>query len=374
MTLAEDTSELLKTDFQSLPLVEVLQKPPTALLSVSDEAEAALDQIGVKTIFDLALSRVFEAASQLTDAAENASNALNRFGAPASDMLSGPLPPDTRVPDVRLMSPSILAGIPDANAFTTALGVKTVRDVAFYPPYLAAREILNEAFFPERDGAFDPEAPADLIPKSGQFPTERAQYRVLLLDEIHRRDNATPLIDLTSPDFQPVDVSPVTAPDFGFSTIGTGALLTFNQSWFMQGVTLGHLLHSVALAPGESTRIAFVDWSRKSRAGQTEEVAETEDLLNDTAHNRSISEVTEAVAKEAQSGFSHAETDFTTKQGGVSFGLGIAGIFKGVAGTLGIGASGSAAETSGTADSYASSSGQRSVAASMLQQITDRTH
>ena len=46
---------------------------------------------------------------------ENASNALNRFGALASDMLSAPLPPDTRVPDVRFMSPGILAGIPDAN-------------------------------------------------------------------------------------------------------------------------------------------------------------------------------------------------------------------------------------------------------------------
>jgi N-acetyl-anhydromuramyl-L-alanine amidase AmpD len=374
MNFSEDTSELLKTEFQSLPLVEVLQKPPSALLSVSDGAATALGNVGVRTIFDLALSRVFDAASQLTDAGENASNALNRFGAPASDMLSAPLSPDARVSDVRFMSPSILAGIPDANAFITALGVKTVRDVAFYPPYLAARQILNNAFFPERDGAFDPEAPADLIPKSGQFPTERAQYRVLLLDEIHRPDHASPLIDFTSPDFRPVDVSPVTAPDFGFRTIGSGALLTFNQSWFMQGVTLGHLLHSVALAPGESTRIAIVDWSRKSRAGQTEQVAETEDLLNDTAHNRSISEVTQAVAKEAQSGFSHTETDFTTEQGGLSFGEGIAGVFGPVAGALGLGASGSAAETSGSADSYASSSGQRSVAASMLQQITDRTH
>jgi hypothetical protein len=374
MNVAQDTSELLKTEFQSLPLVEVLQKSPTALLSVSDGAAAALEDIDVKTIFDLALSRVFDAASQLNDAAENASNAFNRFGAPASDMLSAPLPPDTRVPDVHFMSPSILAGIPNANGFSAALGVKTVRDVAFYPPYLAAREILNKAFFPERDGAFDPEAPADLIPKSGQFPTERAQYRVLLLDEIRRSDSAPPLIDLTSPDFRPVDLSPVTAPDFGFHTIGTGALLTFNQSWFMQGVTLGHLLHSVALAPGESTRLAVVDWSRKSRAGQTEEVAETEDLLNDTAHNRSISEVTEAVAKEAQSGFSHAETDFTTKQKGWSLGIGIAGAADKVAGALGFGMSSSSAETSGTADSYASSSGQRNVAASMLQQITDRTH
>jgi hypothetical protein len=239
MNLAEDSTELLQTEFQSLPLVEVLQKPPTALLGVSDAAATTLGDIGVKTIFDLALSRVFEAAAQLADAGENASNALNRFGAPGSDMLSAPLPPDTRVPDVRLMPPSILAGIPDANEFSTALGVKTVRDVAFYPPYRAAQQILNQAFFPERDASFDSEAPVDLVPKSGQFPTERAQYTVLLLDEIQRPDNAAPLIDLSSPNFQPIDLLPVTAADFGFRTIGNGALLTLNQSWFMQGVTLG---------------------------------------------------------------------------------------------------------------------------------------
>jgi hypothetical protein len=374
LTSADDPSELLQTDFQSLPLVEVLQKSPNALLGVSDAAATALDAIGAKTIFDLALSRVFDAATQLTDAAENASNALNRFGAPATDMLSAPLPPDTRVPDVRFMPPQILAGIPDANAFGTALGVKTVRDVAFYPPYLAAQQILSKAFFPERDGAFDPESPADLVPKSGQFPTERAQYTVLLLDEIHRSDDAAPLVDLTSSDFRPVDLSPVTAADFGFRTIGTGALLTFNQSWFMQGVTLGHLLHSVALAAGESTRIAVVDWSRKSRAGQTEEIAETEDLLDDTSHNRSISEVTQAVATEAQSGFSHTQTESFTQQAGFSTGSGMAGMIEGFGSAFGSGGSASEGGSSGSADSYASTSGQRNVAASMLQQIGDRTH
>src|SRR5262249_15670708 len=134
------------------------------------------------------------------------------------------------------------------------------------------------------------------------------------------------------------------------------------------------LLHSVALAPGESTRIAVVDWSRKSRAGQTEEIAEAEDLLNDTAHNRSISEVTEAVAKEAQSGFSHTETDFTTSQKGGSFGLGLAGMVDGVAGTLGLGGSAGDAPTSGSADSYPSRSRPPPLPPPLLQQISDRRH
>jgi hypothetical protein len=64
-TQIKDPAELLQTEFQSLPLVEVLQKPPTALLGVSDAASTALGNIGVKTVFDLALSRVFDAAGQL---------------------------------------------------------------------------------------------------------------------------------------------------------------------------------------------------------------------------------------------------------------------------------------------------------------------
>ncbi len=48
MNPVEDSSELLQTDLQSLPLVEVLQKPPTALLGVSDAAATAPGNIGIK--------------------------------------------------------------------------------------------------------------------------------------------------------------------------------------------------------------------------------------------------------------------------------------------------------------------------------------
>src|SRR5690606_23414818 len=151
-----------------------------------------------------------------------------------------------------------------------------------------------------------------------------------------------------------------------FSTLGLGMLLTLNQSWFVQGVTLGHLLHSMALAAGESTRIAVVDWSRKTSAGQTELLGETEELSQDATRNRSISEVTEAVAKEAQSGFSRTESESTTKQAGVSAGISI--------GPFGAGASASIAKTNTSAESYATSAGSREVGTSMLQNADDRTH
>jgi hypothetical protein len=361
-----EPSDLVKTEFASLPVAEMLGKPVTVLLGVSDDAAAALGGLDIENVFDLALSHVFAAAVQLDDAADNATNTFSRFGAPPADLLNNGTAGTTKVADMRFEPIGILAGIPDAAGLQAALGVETVRDLAVYPPYRAARTLLQSAFFPEEDLAFDPEAPADLVPKTGEFTTERVQYTTLVLDHLLRPDGAPPLIDVAGPNFAPVDVAPVADPNFGFHTLGIGALLTFNQSWFMQGVTLGHLLHSAALAPGESTRMAVVDWSRRTNAGQTEFVGEAEDVAQDTSRNRSISEVTQAVAREAQSGFSHTESESTTKQAGASGGFSI--------GPVGFGASASIAKTTASADSYATTAGSREVGASMLQQANDRTH
>lgn len=366
MPLADDPTDLLTSEAQLLPLAEVLNLPPDRLLGVDADALAALATLGIRTIFDLAMSSVFDAAVKIERAADDAANAMNRFGRPVSDLLKPGIADSIAVADLRNESIDILADIADAAAVQNALGVVTVRDLSVYPPFRAAREILNRAFFPEQLEAFDPESPADLVPKSGEFPTERVQYTSLVLDEILRPDNAPPLIDIASPQFTPIDATRVTDADFGFSTLGLGMLLTLNQSWFMQGVTLGHLLHSMALAAGESTRIAVIDWSRKTSAGQTEQIGETEDLSQDTSRNRSISEVTQAVAREAQSGFSHTESTSTTKQAGASGGISI--------GPFGGGVSASISKTSTSADSYATSAGSREVGASMLQNASDRTH
>jgi hypothetical protein len=361
-----DPSDLLVSEAQLLPLAEVLNLPPDRLLGVSPQALAALATLGVRNVFDLAMSGVFNTAAQIEDAADNPSNAMNRFGRPVSDLLKPGIAGTVAIPDLRNAPLDILADIADAAGIQAALGVITVRDLSVYPPFRAAREILNRVFFPEQLETFDAESPADLIPKSGEFPTERVQYTSLVLDQILRPDNAPALIDLAGPDFTPIDAAQVADADFGFSTLGLGMLLTMNQSWFMQGVTLGHLLHSMALAAGESTRIAVIDWSRKSSAGQTEALGESEDLSQETARNRSISEVTEAVAREAQSGFSHTESQSTTKQAGASAGISI--------GPFGGGASASISKTSTSADSYATSAGSREVGASMLQNASDRTH
>ena len=163
----------------------------------------------------------------------------------------------------------------------------------------------------------------------------------------------------------PVDLSPTLSQDFGFAVPAVGARLTFQQSWFAQGFALGNLLHSLALAPGESTRIAVLDWSRQTAAATAETISETEQLTNLATHSRAVSEVQDAVAKEVQSGFSHTESSATTEEGGVGFGLALGPVLIGGAGGIG--------HTTTSADSFSSSAGSRSLSASMNQKVMDTT-
>ncbi|EDY49116.1 hypothetical protein [Streptomyces clavuligerus] len=85
-----------------------------------------------------------------------------------------------------------------------------------------------------------------------------------------------------------------------------GMIVTTEQSWSAQGVTLGRLLHSLALAAGESTKVAVVDGQGTTRATGTEETTEADTLSSTTDQNRSISEVANAIAREEQHGDSTA--------------------------------------------------------------------
>ena len=52
-----------------------------------------------------------------------------------------------------------------ADALQKALQVLTVRDLALYPPYLAAKKLLAMAYMPDRLPGVDSEAPSELLPK-----------------------------------------------------------------------------------------------------------------------------------------------------------------------------------------------------------------
>lgn len=372
-------NERLRTEYEGLDAREALQSSPAILLGVTQSAAAALKQVEIESVFDLATSRLFANASRLLTAGLDPKDPYYRYGTPPNDVVNTGAD-QRRIDELRFEGIGILAGIGAATAATLAeeLDVKTVRDLALWPPYEAARAILREyAYLPELKADFDPEAPADLLPKSGEYPTERVFYQTLVLDQIDARP------DKDIKQSGPIDIAPTLDQSFGFESLGVGALLTISQSWYAKGVALGQLLHSTTLAPGESTRIAMMDWSRRTRAGTTETISEAEQLDNETMHSRSLSEVTSALARESQQGFSSTDSTSTSTQKGTSTGsatinadplnalsLGMFGDDPGVT-TRGTSESESTVTSSGM--TFTSSSGQRSVAASVNQNVLDRT-
>ncbi len=376
MSSSADVAALVRTEYRHLDARELLHESPLVLLGVDAGAEAALRKLDVRSVFDLATSQAFDDAAKLSTAAFDPKSAYAQHGRPRSDMVREALTEAKSLDELPLLGLDALQLVPqsEAAAIATALGVDNLRELALYPPYRAARRILEMTFFPENEASFDPEMPADLLPKSGEYPTERVQYTTLLMDEI--KSGRDELTDIVGPQFVPISLDRLDALDAGFKHVAFGALLTFDQSWYAHAVTLGQLLHSTALGPGESTRVAVVDWSRRSRAGETEVISEQDSLTNDMSQNRAISEVTQAVANEAQGGFSSTNTSSTSQQFGAAASMDVSsplgGLFGGVSGSAAT--SYGSASSSASSESYSSSWGHRDVGSSMMQNINDRTH
>lgn len=87
-------------------------------------------------------------------------------------------------------------------------------------------------------------------------------------------------------------------------TIRFGEVLQYKQSWFSLGHSLGEIKYSLALAPGESTQIAVIEWSRDDIASRTDKVRGTEFLDHDSRRDRAIDESVDAALRETQEGSS----------------------------------------------------------------------
>jgi hypothetical protein len=213
----------------------------------------------------------------------------------------------------------------------------------------------------------DPEAPDDLIPVSGQHAVERVFYTSVYLDRIDGEDEDLDKLEDLS-ESGGLDVAASVRPErmnIGYTRPAVGVMLTLEQSWFAEGVALGQLLHSVALAPGESTRIAIVDWSRRSSAGTTETITEADALSQSTQQARSISEVTNAVASELQIGSTIASSLASTSQASGFSGM--------VVPFLGNGYTASISNSFSVASNVSTTSGTRNLSADATQRVANST-
>lgn len=366
--MAPKLDESVRVSSADLSVRELLEQPVTELLGVGQAAAAALASINVTTIFDLGSSSTFARAASALTAAENDLTLL------AADVLGpgGANVPASSVPGLPI---SRLQGVSQTvgAALAAALEAPTIRDFALWPPRRFAHELVSLASGTDLGDLADDGA-EELRPRLGEFPTERVYYDTLVMLGIDPPQNQTALT-------KPLSLEQLATGGLAFGTPAVGALATYSQSWFAQAVTLGHMLHSLALAPGEATRLAVIDWSRRTTATATESIDERERLDNSTSHARAISEVQNAVADEMQSGGSIATgwAKSTSSASGfaASIGGGIAGTIGGAVGALGFGGGGSSSsqesETESEATSTSWSVGTRSVMAEMEQRINDRT-
>ena len=150
------------------------------------------------------------------------------------------------------------------------------------------------------------------------------------------------------------------------ASIAHGHLLHFKQEWLPDGYSLGDILYSLPLAPGQKKQIAVLDWERRESASNTQELDYEEALNSTLIRDRDISEVVNATLNENIRANSNAST------GGFGFGFGssVMGIIPGI-GTFGslLGISGGKSSSG----SSASQNAHRDSTASSLQSISDRT-
>ena len=356
------SARLVKIDIANLEGRKLLQESILMLNGVSEEAAKTLeDALKIKSIFDLALAHHFNVARALVDTGSPLEAAFLQQGFVPGDALRGD-PSKIKLENLKNADIAELNFGDETTALKLqkALEIKTIRDLALWPPFQNARQIMLATFDPSRlsKNGSDPEAPADLIPATGNYPTERVYYSSVFLDEIDGQEDG--LVDLS--ESGGVSLFSEEGVIQGFDRPAKGGLLTHMQSWYAQGVTLGQLLHSLALSPGESTRIAMVDWYRRTSEQSDEDIQESDRLYQSTQQARSISEITHAVATEVQHGNSVAFGSSSSKQAGGAGGLGI--FFQ---------ASGGKSSTSGVATNVSRSSGRRDLSAAMNQRILSST-
>src|SRR4051812_8924449 len=141
----------IRTEFRNLQLRELLHEPPRALLGVTPAAEAALLKLDIGTIFDLATSMVFDGATRIVSAGTNSRSAVAQYGAPTADLVREAQSAGKKIDELQFLPITVLAAVSTdvVDEIAAALDAQTVRDLALYPPFRAALELVTTLYFPE---------------------------------------------------------------------------------------------------------------------------------------------------------------------------------------------------------------------------------
>lgn len=148
------------------------------------------------------------------------------------------------------------------------------------------------------------------------------------------------------------------------ASIAHGHILEFRQVWRADGYSMGDLLYSLPLAPGQKRQIAVFDWDRTDTAMRSEEQEQRDELSNEQNRDRDISEIVSSVLNENQQANSNVKGKTT------SWGVGVS---VSTPTPASVGVSGSFSQSNTNMSSSASQNSSRDLSASSMQQIKDKT-
>ncbi|MFM2075251.1 MAG: hypothetical protein RJB34_1556 [Pseudomonadota bacterium] len=341
-------------------------------------------------------------AELLGDAGVQDAVALLRFKEPSAAELarmldgfdpSDPLRPNSPVLSLPLKHLRRLGKVL-REQLPAALGVNTVGEVAQMARWIERLSRMDEPADPFDEA---PSAPRELIPKAlgsisaSSSYTQFVRERPLALSDMKLQFYVD--IDL----IDTVDNRLLAAFQFDRSpTLHLGYMANFRQDWVNEGTYLGEPLQSIGLAPGETRRIAVVDWQRKDSSRRSEDTEVNEQLDNMVTHTRALHEVVKATAREVQAGGTDMAASTLSAAAGIvgsigaSAALGTAigaaagapvggiGALPGaliglgvgaVAGAIGVAVTGAANAQLGKVES--DSSGRRKLSSSFSQRVND---
>ena len=152
---------------------------------------------------------------------------------------------------------------------------------------------------------------------------------------------------------------------FQAAEVAHGHLLRYKQIWYADGYSLGDLLYSLPLAPGQKKLISVIDWERREENARREDTAFGESLSASLSRDRDLGEVVRGALTESTRGGSKA----TTSGLGAGGGAAANGSYQGINFGALIGVSGGYGE--GSSSAWQDSA--KSVSASSMQNLRDRT-
>jgi hypothetical protein len=252
----------------------------------------------------------------------------------------------TSVRDIPKLDIEAINGIggPTAQILSQQFQVKTVEQLASFAPFVQARNLMTSVA-----NAFneEPSAPEELLPQMVGAVASVTNYSSFIKEQTLRLRHLQLVYDEDRENY--VDqrfaaLFPVRGAGRIFGAI-LGAMVDYpppvpelhlgymakhSQRWVNMGTYLGEIVHSIALAPGESRNIAIIDWKRSQMTKRTEDSTSSEQLSSRLIHTRALDEVTRSTASEHQNGGTGIAAGTLSTAAANVVGAGLAGGLAGV--------------------------------------------